>query len=240
MRLVGIWIITMASLGRFCKLAHGFVSYRDRKQATKLRMLVSNMFSTKVLDPLIVCGPSGVGKGTIISHFMNGFGRDKFGFTVSHTTRKPREGETDGVHYNFVEFDDMKNEIDQGKFLEYAEVHGNFYGTSIAALRAVQDGGKRALLDIDVQGVKNVKSAASEQMLEPKYVFIAPPSFDVLKERLIGRGSETPETIARRTANAKAELEYGTLENFDAIVVNDDLDLACEEFLQTVKELYDI
>ena len=241
-------MIAMASLGRFCQLTYGFGSYRNLKQSTQFRMLISTMFSSSqssdnrsVIDPLIVCGPSGVGKGTIINKVMTEFTLDKeFGFTVSHTTRKPREGEIDGVHYHFVEMDDMKNGIGQGNFLEYAEVHGNYYGTSWSSLRDVQAKGKRCLLDIDVQGVKLIKSAASKEMLQPKYVFIAPPSFEVLKERLIGRGSETAETIARRTGNAKKELEYGTLDNFDAIVVNNDLDLACQDFLHTVKQLYGI
>lgn len=213
-------------------------------------MVLADVFSTsismpndenKVLDPLIVCGPSGVGKGTIIAKFMEKMGgSDQFGFTVSHTTRQPREGEVNGVHYHFVDMEEMKQQIQDGKFLEFAEVHGNFYGTSLQSLGDVQDQGKRCLLDIDVEGVRSIKKIAWEMLIEPKYLFIAPPSLDSLKERLVGRGTETAETLARRTANAKAEVEYGTLQNFDAIVVNNDLDVACKDFSETVRKMYDL
>jgi guanylate kinase len=194
-----------------------------------------------VLDPLVVCGPSGVGKGTIISKFMEEFGgKDLFVFSVSHTTRSPRPGEEDGVHYHFVEMNQMKQAIADGEFLEHAEVHGNFYGTSYSSLRHVQELGKRCLLDIDVQGVKNIKTMESD-VLKPKYVFISPPSLDVLEERLVGRGTETAESIARRTANARRELEYGSQDdNFDAVVVNNDLDEACAEFSRVVKDMYEL
>lgn len=193
-----------------------------------------------VLDPLVVCGPSGVGKGTIIAKFMEELGgKDRFEFTVSHTTRSPRPGEEDGVHYHFVDMDEMKQAIADGKFLEHAQVHGNFYGTSWSSLRHVQKLGKHCLLDIDVQGVKNIKQMESD-VLKPKYIFISPPSMDILEERLVGRGTETAESLARRTANARSEVEYGSQEdNFDAVVVNNDLDEACEEFARVVKGLYD-
>ena len=105
--------------------------------------------TTRTLDPLIVCGPSGVGKGTIIERFMKDYS-DKFAFTVSHTTRSPRTGEVNGVHYHFSTHDDMKEAIAQGKFLEHAEVHGNIYGTSWDSLEQQQHP-KRSLLDVDVQ-----------------------------------------------------------------------------------------
>lgn len=239
--------IIMVLYATFCR---GFSSSpTQRRIGRSLQMVLADVFSTSmttsrenpVLDPLIVCGPSGVGKGTIIAKFMEEMGgSDQFGFTVSHTTRKPRQGEVNGVHYHFVDIEEMKNQIQQGAFLEFAEVHGNFYGTSLQSLRDVQDQGKRCLLDIDVEGVRSIKKIASEMLLEPKYLFIAPPSMDALKERLVGRGTETPESLARRTANAKAEVEYGTLQNFDAIVVNNDLSAACKEFSEAVRKLYDL
>jgi guanylate kinase len=194
-----------------------------------------------VLEPLVVCGPSGVGKGTIISKFMEELGgKDVFEFTVSHTTRSPRPGEEDGVHYHFVELDQMKQAIADGEFLEHAEVHGNFYGTSYSSLRHVQQLGKRCVLDIDVQGVKNIKTMESD-LLKPKYIFISPPSLETLEQRLVGRGTETAESIARRTANARRELEYGSQEdNFDAVVINNDLDEACEEFSRVVRDLFEL
>ena len=213
-----------------------------------------------VLKPLIVCGPSGVGKGTIINQYMtNHDGSQHFGFTVSHTTRTPRPGEEDGVHYHFVTREQMDDAIDHGEFLEYAHVHGNTYGTSLESLRTVQrDMEKLPLLDIDVQGVKHIKdyiaesSFATREMqgsslpdgpsslqLDAKYIFIAPPSLEMLRERLEGRGTETPESLEKRTRNAKAELEYGMIPgNFDRIIVNEDLDTACLDFVDAIRELY--
>mmetsp|Transcript_37409 Transcript_37409/g.49615 ORF Transcript_37409/g.49615 Transcript_37409/m.49615 type:complete len:275 (+) Transcript_37409:184-1008(+) len=200
-----------------------------------------------VLRPLIVCGPSGVGKGTIISEYMEKYNGSKhFGFTVSHTTRAPRPGEVDGIHYHFSTRDQMLDSISKGEFLEHAEVHGNLYGTSLDAVMHVQkDLGKYCLLDIDVQGVKKIKETTqksgddAEFELDPNYIFIAPPSVDTLRERLVGRGTETEETLARRTKNAVAELEYGLEEgNFDFIVTNGDLEEACRDFERVVRELY--
>jgi guanylate kinase len=194
------------------------------------------------IKPLVVCGPSGVGKGTIIARYMEELGgSDRFQFTVSHTTRKPRPGEVDGVHYHFTDIDIMKAAIERNEFLEWANVHGNYYGTSLNSLSTE----KYPLLDIDVQGVKSIKKwqeenkGFSEPALDAKFVFIAPPSLDVLKDRLIYRGTETAESLEKRTKNAIAEVEYGmTNGNFDAIVVNDDLDHACQEFRRVVEDLY--
>lgn len=201
----------------------------------------TNNNNNAVIEPLVVCGPSGVGKGTIINKYMEELGgSDLFGFSVSHTTRDPRPGEENGVHYHFTSLEAMKREIDAGLFLEHAKVHGNYYGTSWQTLRDSQLQGKRCLLDIDVQGVKHLKSYCDDvPTFQPKYIFVAPPSLDSLLKRLEGRGTETAESLARRTANAKAEVEYGrTPGNFDGIVVNDDLDQACRDFQQAVESLY--
>lgn len=239
--------------------------------------------STSHLQPLVVCGPSGVGKGTIIARFMEARneGLPKFGFSVSHTTRQPRPGEIDGVHYHFVTREFMLDKVESGSFfIEHAEVHGNLYGTSFQSIfdvsnvssddseiKDVSGMDQQCLLDIDVEGVRSIKEFQSRQLkemqnepilgkerstqqyvsdksssipiLDAKFIFIAPPSADVLKERLAGRGTETPETLERRFQNAKAELEYGMEPgNFDATVVNDDLDQACEEFEKIVEEMY--
>jgi guanylate kinase len=205
---------------------------------------------TLVLDPLIVCGPSGVGKGTIIEKFMREFGgSEHFGFTVSHTSRSPREGEADGVHYHFSTVDGMRDLLQREHFLEHAEVHGNIYGTSWSSIKSIQADGFRGLLDIDTQGVKRIKtledSTDGEQqqqfLLKPKYIFIAPPSIETLKERLMGRKSESEESLQRRIGNAKAEVTYGLAEgNFDAIITNDDLEQACRDFDRTVRDLYNL
>jgi guanylate kinase len=166
---------------------------------------------------------------------MKKFPKDQFGFSVSHTTRNPREGEVNGVHYNFSTVDAMKEEIDDGKFIEYAEVHGNYYGTSVEAVRSVQSKGQVCILDIDCQGVRNVKSSS----LDPYYIFIAPPSMQDLENRLRGRGTEKEEDIVKRLANAQGEMDYGQEEgNFDKYLVNDDLKSSSEELCNTIQTWY--
>ncbi|OVA10246.1 Guanylate kinase-like [Macleaya cordata] len=177
--------------------------------------------------PIVISGPSGVGKGTLISKLMKEF-PSTFGFSVSHTTRAPREKEKDGVHYHFTERSLMEKEIRDGKFLESASVHGNLYGTSIEAVEVVSDAGKRCILDIDVQGARSVRASS----LEAIFIFICPPSFEELEKRLRARGTETEEQVQKRLRNAKSELEEGKSSGlFDHILVNDDLD-KCYESLK--------
>lgn len=129
----------------------------------------------------------------------------------------------------------MKEDIDSGKFIEYAEVHGNFYGTSVAAVKSVQAKGQVCILDIDVQGVQNVKNSS----LNPYYIFIAPPSMADLEARLRGRGTEKEADIKKRLANAASELEYGKQPgNFDKYLVNGDLSKASAELGALVKEWF--
>jgi len=187
------------------------------------------------LRPIVFCGPSGVGKGTLIDLLMKEFPKGQFGFSVSHTTRQPREGEKDGVHYSFTTVEAIKKDIEENKFVEYAEVHGRYYGTSVSAVQSVQSTGKVCILDIDVQGVQNVKKSA----LEPYYVFVAPPSMEDLEKRLRGRGTEKEEDIKRRLGNAAKELAYGQEKgNFDKILVNDNLKNAFKELVSVVKQWY--
>lgn len=187
------------------------------------------------LRPVVFCGPSGVGKGTLIEMLQKRFPNDQFGFSVSHTTRPPREGEKDGVHYNFTTVEQMKKDIEEDKFIEYAEVHGKYYGTSVQAVESVQSNGKICILDIDVQGVKKVK--ASE--LEPLYLFISPPSMEELEKRLRGRGTENEEQVKTRIGNATKEMEYGQQAgNFDRVFVNADLKECFEDMVLAFKEWY--
>ncbi|XP_011020343.1 PREDICTED: guanylate kinase 2 [Populus euphratica] len=177
--------------------------------------------------PVVISGPSGVGKGTLISMLMKEF-PSMFGFSVSHTTRAPRCMEKDGVHYHFTERSIMEKEIKDGKFLEYASVHGNLYGTSIEAVEVVTDVGKRCILDIDVQGARSVKASS----LEAIFIFICPPSMVELEKRLRSRGTETEEQILKRLRNAKTEMEQGHSSGiFDHILYNDNLD-ECYESLK--------
>lgn len=184
--------------------------------------------------PVVFAGPSGVGKGTLVKMLMDTY-PTLFGFSVSHTTRAPRPGEEDGVHYNFVEKADMEAAIARGDFIEHAAVHTNFYGTSVAAVEKVKSQGKVCILDIDIQGVQSVKKSS----LVCKYLFISPPSMADLETRLRGRGTETEEKIQVRMANASQEMEFGTAEgNFDVILVNDQLDNTFAEVVETFKRWF--
>ncbi|KAF9664725.1 hypothetical protein SADUNF_Sadunf16G0048000 [Salix dunnii] len=177
--------------------------------------------------PVVISGPSGVGKGTLISMLMNEF-PSMFGFSVSHTTRAPRGVEKDGVDYHFTEQTIMDKEIKDGKFVEHASVHGNLYGTSIEAIEVVTDAGKRCILDIDVQGARSVRASSLEAIL----IFICPPSMKELETRLRRRRTETEEHILQRLRNAEVEMEQGKSSGiFDHILYNDNLD-DCYESLK--------
>lgn len=185
-------------------------------------------------SPIVFAGPSGAGKGTIIKALMDQY-PDKFGFSVSHTTRGPRPGEENGVHYNFVEKADMEAAIANHEFIEYAHVHTNIYGTSIKAVETVRSKGKICILDIDIQGVKLVK----QSKLQCKYVFISPPSIDELEKRLRGRGTELEDKIQVRLTNAIGEMEYGNTDgNFDSIIINEDLNTAVEDIVKLLAVWY--
>ena len=180
--------------------------------------------------PVVVCGPSGVGKGTLLRRLIKDY-PDDFGYSVSHTTRAPRAGEVNGVDYHFCEKAEMERMISEGAFIEYARVHANIYGTSIAAVRNVSDAGKTCLLEIDVQGADQVKKTD----LDAKFVFIAPPSYDELEQRLRGRGTETEEKVALRLKNARDEMAYLEKKDYwDAIIVNDNVDVAYRELKAAV------
>ncbi|KAJ3674838.1 hypothetical protein LUZ60_005454 [Juncus effusus] len=209
---------------------------RERKNLfgeTETLIAWSKISFIKTLNPIVISGPSGVGKGTLISKLMTEFPA-KFGFSVSHTTRGPREGERNGVHYHFSERNKMERDIKEGKFLETALVHGNLYGTSAEAVEAVSDTGKRCILDIDVQGARSVRSTN----IEAVFLFIRPPSFEDLEKRLRGRGTETEEQIQKRLRNAKQEMEEGKLGLFDHVLINDDLE-SCYNKLKKLLDLED-
>eukprot|EP00624_Nannochloropsis_granulata_P006866 evm.model.NODE_5305_length_5535_cov_19.917976.1 len=191
--------------------------------------------------PLIITGPSGVGKGTLIRRLLGEYPA-RFGFSCSHTTRGPRPGEQHGIDYFFTTREKLQAEIDAGKFLEHATVHNNLYGTSFDAVREVQDDGKICVLDIDVQGVLSVKKAAARGLvhdLRPIFVFISPPSLEVLEKRLRGRETEKEEDVVRRLGNARRELEYGCAKgNFDKIVVNGEFDEAYRDLVGYIEKTY--
>ncbi|CEQ40266.1 SPOSA6832_01862 [Sporobolomyces salmonicolor] len=176
-----------------------------------------------VIRPVVICGPSGTGKSTLLKKLFNEF-PDTFGFSISHTTRAPRPGEQPGVAYHFTTREAFLDLARAGGFIEHAEFSGNLYGSSVAAVHAVTQSGKMCVLDIDTQGVKLIK--ANHAYLNPLYVFIAPPSLSSLKTRLVGRGTESEASMSARLAAAIGELEYAKSGAFDVVVVNDDLERA--------------
>ena len=142
-------------------------------------------------------------------------------FSVSHTTRPKRPGERDGVDYHFVDRETFTTMAQQGTFLEWAEVHGNLYGTSSGVVKDATEEGQDIILDIDVQGARQIRK---KQGVKAIFVFIAPPSLRVLQERLAGRATETAASIATRLSNAREEMQ--SIGNYDYVIVNDTLDQA--------------
>lgn len=169
--------------------------------------------------PLVICGPSGSGKSTLLRKLFEEF-PDRFGFSVSHTTRSPRPGEKDGVHYHFTNKEDMLVAINRGEFIESAVFSGNTYGTSKKAVEDVRRTGRTCVLDIDVQGVKQIRKTD----LNPLLVFLKPPSLEELEKRLRSRSTETEEALQKRLSEASAELAYGLPENFHIIIENEGID----------------
>ncbi|XP_038049140.1 guanylate kinase-like isoform X2 [Patiria miniata] len=194
--------------------------------------------------PCVLCGPSGSGKSTLIKRLMEEY-KDYFGFSVSHTTRKPRPGEQDGVHYHYTTREWIENAIKNDEFIETAEFSANLYGTSKKAVQDVLNNNKICILDIDLQGVLQIQKTN----LKPIYIFIKPPNMEVLEERLRNRKTDTEEAIQRRLDIARREMDYiqqqKELSNSDThIVVNDDVEIAYEKLrgilssvLATLKDL---
>jgi guanylate kinase len=164
---------------------------------------------------VVVSGPSGAGKSTICARLLDEF--DEFEVSVSTTTRKPREGEEDGVSYHFVSHEEFQRLRDADEFIEWAEVHDNFYGTSKAVVEAALEGGRSLLFDIDYQGAENLKKAVDSAVL----IMLLPPDMDTLEQRLQGRGTDSDGVIETRIENAAEEI--GNYELFDYVVINEDL-----------------
>ena len=166
----------------------------------------------------VISGPSGVGKGTLVSMLRKNHPEIKL--SVSATTRNPRPGEINGVHYFFLTKEDFKNRIESGEFLEWAEFSGNFYGTNKNFVEKMLKDGHNIILEIDVQGALQVKNKLQEAIL----IFIEPPCFEELKLRLLKRSTETEEEIQKRLAVVKSELQQK--QEFNYVIVNDNLDTA--------------
>ncbi len=175
---------------------------------------------------IILSAPSGAGKSTLAKELLT---RDaNLGFSVSATTRSPREGEVDGKDYLFITHDEFRRRVDAGDFLEWAQVHKNCYGTLKSEVARMRAAGRDVLLDIDVQGGLQLKQRGEEGL----FVFIAPPSMQVLEQRLRGRGTNSDEDIAVRLAAAQAEMDRRG--EYDVVVVNDEVERALDELQQVI------
>jgi len=169
----------------------------------------------------IISGCSGAGKGTLIKLFLEK--NPDIKLSVSAATRKPREGEKDGVNYFFVSKEEFKRSIENNEFLEWAEFCGNYYGTKKDFVQKTLDKGIDLILEIDVQGARQVK----KKMPEAKTVFIMPPNLEVLEKRLRGRNTESEEAVLKRLSEAQREIEAG--KSFDYKIVNDKLETALDD-----------
>lgn len=170
---------------------------------------------------LVLSGPSGVGKGTVCKAL-----RERMAdivYSVSATTRPPRAGEVDGVNYFFKSKEEFKQMIEEDQLLEWAEYVGNYYGTPRRFVEETLGSGRDVILEIEVQGALQVKQKFPQGI----FLFLAPPDLTELQNRIVGRGTETEETIRNRMAMAKAEIEL--MDNYDYVVVNDVIDTACEK-----------
>ena len=171
----------------------------------------------------VIAAPSGAGKTTLTRLALAQ--NPRLALSVSTTTRAPRPGEEDGVHYHFVSVEAFKAMQAGGEFLESAEVHGNFYGTTRSGIEALLREDRDVILEIDWQGAQQVRRIYPESV----GIFIVPPSFDVLETRLQGRGQDSAEVIARRVANAREELQH--LDEFPYVIINENLEEALAELL---------
>lgn len=172
---------------------------------------------------IVLSGPSGVGKSTVISELLSE--RSGIYFSVSYTTRPPRVGEEDGVNYNFIDRAQFEGMIERGELLEYAQYVSNYYGTSLKAIQDRLDAGIDVLLDIEVQGAAKVRARCPEAV----FIFIIPPSFEELSRRLRGRNTDGEAVVAGRLA--KAREEYREIPSYDYLVVNDKVSAAAAEII---------
>ena len=173
---------------------------------------------------LVLSGPSGAGKSTIIEYSSNQIG--EYYFSISTTTRPPREGEKNGVDYYFVSKEEFEEGIKAGEFLEYATVHDNYYGTSLKPVQKALSEGKLVIFDIDVQGHRLVRAKMGRIVTS---AFITPPTLSELKERLYGRSTDNRDIIEKRIKNAKEEIK--AIGEFDFVIINDKIEKASKQFI---------
>jgi len=174
----------------------------------------------------VVSSPSGGGKGTIIRHVLNCV--DNLSYSVSYTTRAPRQSEVDGREYFFVSLETFDEMVAAGEFLESACVHGNFYGTSKEQILSETAAGSDIILEVDVQGAASVRKL----LMDSVSIFILPPSYEVLKQRLIARGTDSPQQLEVRLRNAPEELKQYSA--FDYVIINDEIDRAAAQLASII------
>ena len=177
---------------------------------------------------LVLSGPSGAGKSSLINKISADIG--DYYFSISTTTRPIRDGETEGVDYHFVNEEEFKKDIEEDNFLEYAVVHGNYYGTSLVPVKEALHEGKLVLFDIDVQGNTAIKNRLGDITTS---VFITPPTLSELKRRLENRSTDSREIIDNRIKMAKREIQR--MSEYEFLIVNDDLDIAADVLKQIAK-----
>ncbi|XP_077346732.1 guanylate kinase isoform X2 [Lithobates pipiens] len=198
---------------------------------------VSRLFSAAAAvmvgpRPVVLSGPSGAGKSTLLKRLLKDY-EGIFGFSVSHTTRNPRPGESNGKDYYFVSREVMQKGIDNGEFIETAVFSGNMYGTSKAAVQDVQAKNQICILDIDMQGVKSIKKTN----LNAIYISIQPPSVETLEKRLRDRKTESEESLQKRLRAAREDIEISKEPGlFDAVILNDDLEEAYGQLKDSLSE----
>ncbi|OHY80342.1 guanylate kinase [Marinobacter sp. AC-23] len=175
----------------------------------------------------VISAPSGAGKTSLVAEMLHA--DQKLGVSVSHTTRPMREGEKDGINYHFVSRDEFEAMISRGDFLEHADVFGNYYGTSQVWVREMLAIGRDVILEIDWQGASQVRRLIPECVS----VFIVPPSYEVLRDRLVGRGTDVSEVVERRLSEAREECRH--VGEFDYLVVNDGFQEALADLLAIVR-----
>ena len=177
----------------------------------------------------IVSSPSGAGKSSLLSALLARFNDDqRMQLSISHTTRGMRPGEADGVHYHFVDKSEFQAQIDRGAFFEWAEVFGNYYGTSRETIERCLDQGIDVFLDIDWQGARQIR----DQLPEARSIFILPPSLPILEQRRHGRGQDSDEVIRHRMAQAVAEMSH--YDEYDYLIVNDDFETSLQQLASII------
>lgn len=218
------------SLGEGKEVLWGMGNNQGKSQMT-MTVLCTKEDNSKANKQILVCAPSGAGKTTLVKHLLSELGND-LGFCVSVTTRKPRAGETNGESYEFVSQEQFEGYIKDNALLEFEQVYqGTYYGTLVQNVEAIEKLGKMPLFDVDVKGALKLKSIYDRSM---KTIFIMPPSVDELRKRLEQRGTDGLEKINERVAKAESEMTYK--DEFDYVLVNDDLDKAKAEILQIAKD----